>query len=60
MRCTRFETCDKDINTSDNETKCGKAAGKQLTTSEYHPWIVQIMTVNIAGSRIAGVTSQLQ
>ena len=57
MRCTRFEACEEDINTSDNETKCGEAVSKQLIASEY--CIVQIMNVNIARAGIAGVKSQL-
>ena len=35
MRCTGSEACEEDINTPDNESKCGRAVGKQLTTSEY-------------------------
>ena len=45
MMCIHFEAGEEDINAIDNETKCGKAVGKQLNTSDY---------------RIARVTSQFQ
>ena len=35
MMSVHFEACEEDINIPDNETKSGKAVGKQLIASEY-------------------------
>ena len=62
MRFTHFDACEEDVNTSENETKCGKAVSKQLIAGEYCMSQGTMhslkMTENIAKTEFAGVTSQ--
>ncbi len=64
MRFTHFEACEDDVYTSENQTKCGKAVSKQLIAGEYCMSQSTMhslkMTVNIAMTEFAGVTSQYQ
>jgi hypothetical protein len=62
MRFTHFESCEQDVYTSENETKCGKAVSKPLIAGEY--CMIQgsmhslKMTEIITKTEFVGVTSQ--